>query len=159
MKEKVGEFCKIPTMGFAKCVICQRLKRNHRKLVVGLQFGGSFNKVVWIDLGELEGNLLLIMVDRATHYCHGGWVGNETPRKIISVLSERWISHFRTLSLKFIFTRNGRKFQNEELCVHRKIWYRNKSQRSDWIIKGGVFKIKEESIPRNITCMDSSNKE
>ena len=73
--------------------------------MVGLQFGKAFNEVLLIDLGELEGQLFLMMINKATHYCQSGWLGNKNPKEIIRVLSEKWISYFG--DLKIIFTKNG----------------------------------------------------
>ena len=57
-KKEVEEFCKDLTKTCRDCDICQRLKRNPRKPVVGFQFRGSFNEVL-MDLRELEGQFSL----------------------------------------------------------------------------------------------------
>ena len=52
-----------------KCEICMRYKRNPPKPVVGVPLAEHFNEVLTLDLGELEGNKFLVMVDWATRYC------------------------------------------------------------------------------------------
>ena len=52
---------------------------------VGMKLGKVFNEVVAMDVGELEGEKFLVMIDLATHYCQGGWIRNKTPKEIIQV--------------------------------------------------------------------------
>ena len=83
-KEEV-EFCKVLTKTCRDWDICQRLKRNPRRPVVGMQFGGAFNEALSMELGELE-ELFLVMTDRATYYSQNGWLGSKNSKEIIRVV-------------------------------------------------------------------------
>ena len=101
--------------------------------MVGLQFGGAFNEVLLMDLGELEGQLFLVMINRATHYCQSGWLGNKNPKEIIRVQSEKWMSYFG--DQKIIFTDNGGEFQNKEMGVFTENTTKQKSVKQWYLQK------------------------
>ena len=79
---------------------------------MGMKFGKVFNEVVAMDVGELEGENFLVMIDLATHYCQRGWIKNKTPKEIITVFVERWVGIF---GAPRVFSDNGLEFQNEEM--------------------------------------------
>ena len=160
-QKRVGEFCKVLKRTCEECEICRRLKRNPKKPIVGMKFGEKFNEVVAIDLGEVEGHYFLIMVDHGTHYSQGGWIGNKTPKEVIRVISEKWLSYFG--SPKIILSDNGGEFQNEEFYVFAErfgIELRATPSESPWsngicekwvgLTKDGLRKLKEEGIPRHV---------
>ena len=66
-KMEVYEFCEVLKQVCINYNICPRLKRNPRKPVAGLRLGGSINEMLLMDLGELEGYLFLVIVDKTTH--------------------------------------------------------------------------------------------
>ena len=65
--------------------MCIKLRRTPKRPVVEMQLRKVFNKVVAMDVGELEGEKILVMIDLATHYCQGGWIKNKIPKEIITV--------------------------------------------------------------------------
>ena len=70
------------------CETCIKLRKNPERPVGGLPMGSVFNNVVALDVGELERENFIVMVDLATH-CQGSWIRNKTPLKIMKVFVER----------------------------------------------------------------------
>ena len=62
--------------------------------MAGLPMGRVFNEVVAMDVGELEGEKFLVIVDQAAYYCQGGWIRNKTLCEIIRVFVERCVGIF-----------------------------------------------------------------
>ena len=57
-----------------KCDICKVYKNEPSKPVVGMPMASSFNEVLTMDLGELDGRRFLVMVDWATNYVQASWI-------------------------------------------------------------------------------------
>src|SRR5215469_8907330 len=57
-----------------ECNICKKFKRKPRRPIVGLNLAENFNEVLAIDLGELEGEKFIVMVDWATRYSQAAWI-------------------------------------------------------------------------------------
>ena len=74
-KKRVGEMCKGEIEKICdECETCIKLRRNPEKLVVGFPMGKIFNEAKGVDVGELEGEKFLVMIDLATHYWQGSWI-------------------------------------------------------------------------------------
>jgi len=56
--KELEEVCK-------SCEICKRFKKTPAKPVVGLLMAKDFNDVIAMDIGDLDGKLMLVMVDLA----------------------------------------------------------------------------------------------
>ena len=117
----------------------------------------TFNEVVSMDLGEVEGNQFLIMVDVATRYCQAGWIKDKTSETIIDIFIQKWVSIFGTP--RVIFSENGREFNNEKLRIMAEkfnIKVKNTSAESPWsnglcekmvgLVKETMRKLKEDGI-------------
>lgn len=98
-----------------KCGVCLRYKKTPARPVVGLPWAKNFNDVVAVDLGELEGNRFMMMVDLATKYCQAGWVRGKKPEEAMETLMDKWISIFGTP--RELLSDNGGEFQNEKMRV------------------------------------------
>ena len=48
---------------------CKKYRKNPSKPVVGLPLASRFNEVLTLDIGELEGDKFVVIVDWATRYC------------------------------------------------------------------------------------------
>ena len=57
-----------------KCETCIKLRRNPKKQVVGFPIGRVFNEEIGVNVGELEGEKFLVMINLATHYCQRSWI-------------------------------------------------------------------------------------
>src|SRR5215469_17403920 len=97
------------------CAICKKYKRTPARPVVGLPLGKDFNDVVAMDLGEIEGNRFLLIIDTATHYIQAGWIKNKTPEEVTKGFVRNWIKTFG--APKKILSDNGLEFQNEEMKI------------------------------------------
>ena len=73
----------------------------------------NFNEVLTMDMGELNGDKFLVMVDWATRYSQAAWVRTKNPEEIMECLMMKWVSYFRVP--KKILLNGGREFQNEEI--------------------------------------------
>ena len=52
-----------------ECDTCKKYQRNPSRLVVGLPLAEHFNKVLTVDMGELNGEKFLVMVDWVSRNC------------------------------------------------------------------------------------------
>ena len=107
------------------CETCLKYKKTPARLVVGLPMARQFNQVVSINLGEVDEEKFLIMVDMATKYCQAGWIRNKNSETIIDIFMQKWISVFR--APRKVFSDNGREFNNEK--------FRTMSERFNIIVK------------------------
>src|SRR5215469_16111224 len=158
-QEKIERWLKELQKVCENCEICKKYKRNPSRPIVGLPISTRFNEVVAMDLGEIEDEYVLVMIDTATNYTQGAWLRNKQPKEIIEKMMSRWIGIFGPPK-KFL-TDNGREFQNEEvyvLCEALNIeimttashspWSNGKCERMVGLLKDSIRKMKEESIKK-----------
>lgn len=140
-----------------KCDICLKFKRNPGKPVVGLPLTNNFNDVLCLDIGEIDGNKFLVMVDWATRYCQSKWVKSKKPKEMFESVLDRWVSIFGPP--KRILTDGGREFQNEEfveftecygielICTSSESpWSNGKCEKMVGLLKEGLKKLKEDGL-------------
>src|SRR5215469_15492313 len=82
-KDNKEEKLKILKETCEKCKICQKFERTPSRLVVGMNVAEKFNEVLCVDIGELDGEKFLVMVDWSTRYSQASWVRNKRPIEII----------------------------------------------------------------------------
>ena len=92
------------------CEICKRFKKPHPRPSVGLPMASEFNETVGMDLKQIDGTIVLHMVDLATRYSAATVVSDKTPEKIIEGVFTKWISIFGCPQ-RFL-TDNGGEFVN-----------------------------------------------
>src|SRR6201990_198253 len=139
------------------CESCKKYKKNPGRPTVGLPMTSNFNEVLSMDIGKLEGEKFLVMVDWATHYCQAKWIKDKKPSNIMECIMEKWISYFG--APQKIITDGGREFQNEEiieftekwgiemLCTASESpWSNGKSEKTVGILKEGMRKLKEDGV-------------
>src|ERR1700755_1664326 len=156
IKEDIGELSD-------NCEVCIRYKKTPSRPTVGLSLAKRFNETVAMDLGELEGNKFLVMLDLGTGYCQASWVKNKEPKEIVGKILERWISIFG--APERIISDNGLEFQNEEmklLCERFNIkqlataaespWSNGRCEKMVGLLKDSMRKMKEEGCNKE-TCL------
>ena len=104
----------------ACCEVCRKYKRNPAKPVVSFPWSKTFNEVLALDVGEIEGRKFLVMVDMATRYCQAHWIRDKKPETIIKTLVDGWFAIFGA-PLK-ILSDNGGEFQNEKVRRMAERW-------------------------------------
>ena len=104
--ERLKETCE-------NCTICKKYKRNSPKPVVGLPLSREFNGTIAVDIGELEGEKFIVIVDLATKYTQAAWVKNKKPQEIVKQIIRKWIVIFGPP--KRILSDNGLEFNNEDM--------------------------------------------
>ena len=114
------EVKKLVTELIASCEVCRRYKRNPAKPVVSFSWSKTFNEVVALDVGEIEENKFLVMVDMATRYCQAHWIRDKKPETIIRTLYDGWFAIFGAPSK--ILSDNGGEFQNEKMRMMAEKW-------------------------------------
>ena len=137
------------------CETCKRYKKTPPRPVVGLSLSKTFNEVLSMDVGEIEGRKFLVLVDTATRYCQAVWIKDKKPRTIITALVDRWFSIFGVPAK--ILSDNGGEFQNEEMRAMTDKWnikILTTSAQSPWsngicektvgILKSMLLKMKNE---------------
>ena len=75
--------------------------------------GRVFNEVMALDVGELEGDKILVTVDHATRYYQGSWIRNKIPLEIWKVFCRLVVLDL--WCTKKILSDNGLEFQNEKV--------------------------------------------
>src|SRR5215469_2227096 len=95
------------------CQVCLRFKRTPSRPVVGFSLGKNFNDVLSIDLGELQGERFILMIDHATRYCQATWIKSKQPTEIVRALLNKWIGIFGPP--KELLSDNGLEFMNEDV--------------------------------------------
>lgn len=139
------------------CLICKKYKKNPSSPVVGMALAHYFNEVIALDIGELEGEKFLVIIDWATRYCQAKWIKNKKPEEMIEVVMDRWLSIFG--APRKILTDGGREFQNDEFVeftdswgiellstASDSPWSNGKCEKMVGIIKECLIKMKEEKI-------------
>ena len=137
------------------CETCLKYKKTPARPVVGLPMAKLFNEVVSMDLGEVDGEKFLIMVDMATKYCQAGWIKDKNSETIIDMFMQKWIGIFG--APKKVFSDNGREFNNEKFRIMAEkfnIIVKNTPGESPWsnglcekmvgLLKETMRKIREE---------------
>src|SRR5215469_3649472 len=100
--------------------VCVRYGRTPSRPTVGLQLAEDFNQVISIDLGELDGDRFLVMVDWATRYCQAIWVNSKNLGEMIDGVMVKWINYFG--ASRSILADGEREFQNEEFIEFTQKW-------------------------------------
>jgi transposase InsO family protein len=147
-----------------ECETCRRYKRNPSKPVVGFPLATSFNEVLAMDLGEIEGKRFIVMVDHATSYIQATWIANKQPKVIVIALLEKWISVFG--APKKILSDNGLEFQNEEVkemtesfgieilsTPAESPWSNGKCEKMVGILKDSIRKLREEGVKESNSAL------
>src|SRR5215469_2167566 len=142
-----------------ECNICKKFKRKPRRPIVGLNLAENFNEVLAIDLGELEGEKFIVMVDWATRYSQAAWIKSKKPEEMIEKVMEKWVSYFGPPGK--ILSDGGREFQNEEFAefaekqgielmvtASESPWSNGKCEKVVGLLKEGMRKMREDGIGR-----------
>src|SRR5215469_18635565 len=98
VREEVFEVVELVTK---ECDVCTRYRRVPARPIMGMTMARNFNEFVAVDLGELEGNKFLVMVDVASNYCQAVWVKSKQPSEIVEKIIEKWISVFGAMGHSF----------------------------------------------------------
>src|SRR5678815_691114 len=146
------------------CDVCIRFKRTPARPIVGLPLGRVCNEVVCMDLGELDGEKFLVMIDSATRYCQASWVKSKKPEEITKRIMEKWISLFG--APKELFSDSGLEFSNEEMkkmterfgikqkvTAARSPFSNGLCERMVGLLKDSIRKLREEGIHLEIGLM------
>ena len=90
MREEVFEAVELVTK---ECDVCTRYRRVPARPIVGMTMARNFNELVTVDLGDdlgkLEGNGFLVMVDVASNYCQAVWMKSKQPSEIVEKIIEK----------------------------------------------------------------------
>src|SRR5215469_3866198 len=137
-----------------ECNICKKFKRKPRRPILGLNLAENFNEVLAIDLGELEGEKFIVMVDWATRYSQAAWIKSKKPEEMIEKVMEKWVSYFGPPEK--ILSDGGREFQNEEFAefaekqgielmvtASESPWSNGKCEKVVGLLKEGIRKMRE----------------
>lgn len=155
--EEIKEFFEVLKEYCEKCLVCLKYKKNPKKPVVGLPLGTRFNDTVAIDLGDLDGERFMVIVDLMTKYTASTWVKNKTPEEITKNFINNWIKIFGTPNR--ILSDNGLEFQNEDMkwmtegfgieqlsTAAESPWSNGMCEKTVGILKETLRKMKEEGV-------------
>jgi len=109
-KDKMREIMKNVCI---QCQLCKVYRREPARPCVGLPLATHFNQVLTVDIGEVEGDKFLVMVDWNTWFCQAEWIKIKQPKEIINTLLKKWICIFGTPQI--FLSDCGREFQNETI--------------------------------------------
>lgn len=109
---KTKNICGIAAEVVKNCAVCRLYKKPAPRPAVGLPWANDFNKVIGMDLHQLDSNLYYIhMVDQFTKFSSAAIIKNKKPETIINAILRYWISFFGCPE-KFL-SDNGAEFNNE----------------------------------------------
>ena len=95
------------------CETCARYSRTKPRPIVGMSLAREFNEANAMDLKEIDGHLILHMIDLATRYSQALVVRNKRKETIIEAVIKGWISTFGVPG-RILFD-NGGEFNNREM--------------------------------------------
>ena len=113
LREAEKEVRKLVIRLIDSCEVCKKYKRSPAKPVVGFSWSKEFNGTIAMDIGEIEENKCLVIVDLPTRYCQAYWIKDQKPDTIIKTISDGWFVIFGAPSK--ILLDSGGEFQNEKV--------------------------------------------
>ena len=95
-----------------RCNICIQYKKPPPKPIVCVPLANQFNESIAMDLKEINGHLILHIIDHATRYSQACAVPSKKTKVIISAVLQNWVALFG--SPMRILTDNGGEFSSEQ---------------------------------------------
>lgn len=138
-----------------ECDICIRHKRTPPRPVVGLPMANRFNDLLQLDMGEINGERFLVMIDSYTKYTQACWTTSKNSEEIIKHIVHHWISRYGTP--RKILSDAGREFHNDNMEIFtskmgiellstaaESPWSNGLCEKTVGIIKESLIKLKED---------------
>lgn len=94
------------------CDICKKYKSTPPRPAVSFPLASVFNETVAMDLKQIQGKLILHMIDHATRYSAAVVIPNKRRETIVKGILENWVRIFGAPT-KFL-TDNGGEFVNQD---------------------------------------------
>ena len=107
------EFMKALQETAERCETCKKYKKKNPRPVVGLSLSRDFNATIAMDLKQIQGKLILHMIDLATRFSQAAVVNNKRRETIVEAVLRFWVNTFGVPDR--ILTDNGGEFNNRDM--------------------------------------------
>ena len=108
-----GRFVEIMQDVATACETCQKYSKKNPRPVVGMSLSKEFNGTIAMDLKQVQGKLILHIIDLSTRYSQATIVDNKRKETIVEAIIKCWISIFGVPDR--ILSDNGGEFNNRDL--------------------------------------------